>query len=282
VTRDNGRFFDLMPSPHSSWLLPPLADCSLVRREFQSPAGSVRFEGEAIELREFNVSALADVWHGLFTGASTGASALGQATASSPVRLTGMPFVVHDYGDAALLHREGSPVVRVHEAEVKSREQLAVTTTLPGDDSTVTVADDATVAEVASRVARLSGLSDERLAELFKVERETFCRWRTGVLTNPRMGNRRRLGLLLALLEDLHTRRVNIKDWLLNSVTDRGLTPYDLISRGRIDEAAFLAASVGEQPIERDQVVAARTEPEPLTFGDDDVWEFDESDDDEP
>lgn len=152
----------------------------------------------------------------------------------------------------------------------------------PAAVSTGPLASDASVAQIASRVAQLSGLSDERLAELFKVERETFCRWRTGVLTNPRAASRRRLGLLLILLEDLNMRRVNIKDWLLNPVAGRTLTPYDLVSKGRIDEVAFLAASVGEQPTERDVAMTARTAVDSLTFGDDNVWEFSESDEDEP
>ncbi|MFX4427843.1 hypothetical protein ABTA68_19650, partial [Acinetobacter baumannii] len=86
----------------------------------------------------------------------------------------------------------------------------------------------------------------------FKIERETFCRWRSGALANPRVGNRRRLGLLLALLEEMAGREVNIKDWLLNFTTPEGLTPYQLLDRGRIDEVAYLASSVGEPGVERD------------------------------
>ena len=56
---------------------------------------------------------------------------------------------------------------------------------------------DAPVEEIALPIHQLTGLSDEELAQLFKVTRETFNRWRTGVLTNPTPGSRRRLGLLL-------------------------------------------------------------------------------------
>ena len=54
VTRENGRYFDLMPSTLSSYLLPPLADCSLVRREASSAAGSLRFFGNSVELEEIS------------------------------------------------------------------------------------------------------------------------------------------------------------------------------------------------------------------------------------
>lgn len=141
-----------------------------------------------------------------------------------------------------------------------------------------TGATDASVAAIASRIYELSGLGDERLAALFKVKRETFNRWRTGVLTNPRVGNRRRLALLLRLLEDLAAREVLTKDWLLNTAADEEQTPYDLLHRGRIDAVAYLATAIGAPtPIAR----AVESEERDLVFGNDDVWEVDYPDEDE-
>jgi hypothetical protein len=76
------------------------------------------------------------------------------------------------------------------------------------------------------------------------VARETFQRWRTGELTNPNVGNRRRLGLLLRLLEDLEGREVRVDQWLRNVSAIDGLTPYELLERGRLDDVEHLAAQV--------------------------------------
>lgn len=105
---------------------------------------------------------------------------------------------------------------------------------------------DATVDAIASRITELSGLSDGELARVFsgQVRRETYQRWRTGELTNPTPGNRRRLGLLLRLFEDLAHRRVRIADWLRNCSTIEGRSPYDLLELGRIDDVEYLAAQV--------------------------------------
>jgi hypothetical protein len=103
---------------------------------------------------------------------------------------------------------------------------------------------DASVAEIASRIAAISGLTDGELARVFRVARETFQRWRTGELTKPNVGNRRRLGLLLRLLDDLVDREVRVDQWLRNvSAIDR-LTPYELLERGRLDDVEYLAAQV--------------------------------------
>jgi hypothetical protein len=103
---------------------------------------------------------------------------------------------------------------------------------------------DATVAEIATRIAELSGLSDRELAGLFRVARETFQRWRTGELTNPTRGNRRRLGLLLRLVEDLDRRGVEVRHWLRNVSTIDAMTPYDLLERGRLDDVEYLASQM--------------------------------------
>jgi hypothetical protein len=300
VTRENGRYVDLMPSPSSSYLLPTLADCSLVRREAPTPIGSLRFYGGVIEVEETaegwdfgrlgaqvsteNLSSvvvgsigvwMASLLHGFgglsssFTRAVTSPEAI-QATLMPPesVGLALVPPVVMPQLFTA-------PSATAAPPEPLATPKLDTSPTATENS----LPEDAPVADVASRIAALSGLNDELLAELFKVERETFCRWRTGALANPRVGNRRRLGLLLMLLDDLAERQVTAKDWLLNHVTPQGLTPYQLLERGQIDEVAFLAASLGESPLDRDARVADRAEPEPLVFGDDDAWDLEPPDD---
>ena len=101
---------------------------------------------------------------------------------------------------------------------------------------------DASVAEIATRIGGISNLSDGDLAQLFGVARETFQRWRTGELVKPTRANRRRLGLLLRLLEDLDRREVQVSEWLRNVTEIDDLTPYELLKRGRLDDAEHLAA----------------------------------------
>ena len=140
----------------------------------------------------------------------------------------------------------------------------------------------ASIEEIASRIYQLSDLSDEELARVFQVTRETFNRWRSGALTNPTVGSRRRAGLLLRLFEDLDTRRVTLKDWLLNTPTIDDLTPYELLVAGRLDEVAYLAAGLVEPGVS-DAKSDERLEEE-LVFGEDDRWEvveLEDADDDE-
>lgn len=130
---------------------------------------------------------------------------------------------------------------------------------------------DASIEAIASRTRELTGLSDAKLAELFKVRRETFNRWRLGAMTNPTEGMRRRVGTVLRLLEELYARGVSINDWLQNPSTVDGATPYDLLRRGRIDEVSYLAAAVGEQGAAR---APDTMHEEPLVFEDDgEGWE---------
>ena len=286
VTRENGRYFDLMPSTLSSYLLSTLADFSLIRREARSPVSSLRFTGAVVELEEIGGGGELGGLRSLFWPTGIGLGSFG-----SPTWISGESLGW--FGVRGSIGRVGAgmgtaPAFTVTSPDVEAatdllaRRQLTLLG-LEASEAAATenaLAPDARIAEVASRITTLSKLSDELLAELFKVERETFCRWRTGALKNPRVGNRRRLALLLALLEELHGRRVVIKDWLLNSVATDDLTPYELLKRGRIDEVAYLAATVGEPPVERDARVSGGGESEPLEFGDDDVWEF-EPDDDE-
>jgi hypothetical protein len=107
-----------------------------------------------------------------------------------------------------------------------------------------TIGADASVAEIATRIAEITGLSDGELARVFKVARETFQRWRTGELTNPNVGNRRRLGLLLRLLDDLEGRDVRVDQWLRNVSAIDSLSPYELLERGRLDDVEHLAAQI--------------------------------------
>jgi hypothetical protein len=287
VTRDNGRYFDLMPSRFSSYLLPTLADCSLVRREARSAAGSLRFTGNAVELHEIADVVRLDDWRALFAGVGitiAGLGAAGSFTGDALSRLGALGSlgraVVHITAPPTTsMPPKALPIRRLFPSEQPTLATAQAINLAPTVDAPL--AADASVAEIASRITTLSDLSDDLLAELFKVERETFCRWRTGILTNPRVGNRQRLGLLLGLLQDLAGRQVNIKDWLLNFVTSQGLTPYQLLERGQIDEVAFLAASIGEPPVEPDAQVSSGEDPEPLMFGDDDVWELEPLGDDE-
>ncbi len=284
VTRDNGRYFDLMPSRFSSYLLPTLADCSLVRREARSAAGSLRFTGNAVELHEIADVVRLDDWRALFAGVGitiAGLGAAGSFTGDALSRLgsLGRAVVQITAPPTTFMPPKAHAIRRLFPSEQPTLPTAQAISLAPTVDAPL--AADASVAEIASRITTLSDLSDDLLAELFKVERETFCRWRTGILTNPRVGNRQRLGLLLELLQDLAGRQVNIKDWLLNFVTSQGLTPYQLLERGQIDEVAFLAASIGEPPVEPDARVSSGEDPEPLMFGDDDVWELEPLGDDE-
>jgi hypothetical protein len=137
-------------------------------------------------------------------------------------------------------------------------------------EATTLLPADASMQAIASRVRELSGLSDARLADLFKVTRETFNRWRSGSLANPTESARRRVGMVLHLLEELAAHGVNINDWLQNPNASDGITPYDLLLRGRIDKAAYLAAALDEVPLP----TRADLDEQALVFDDDDEgWE---------
>lgn len=285
VTRGDGRYVDLMPSPVSSYLLPPLAGCSLVRREARSGAGAIRFTGgDVVEL--FDEIDDASVLEALLSGMHVrvaGAGPLGSFAIDALASFLAAGRLSH-----TALHMPTASARTVTSPDIATMapavaELPAAVNADPVDDPVVEpLAPDAPVSDVATRIAALSGLSDDRLAELFKVERETFCRWRTGALTNPRIGNRRRLGLLLSLLEELARRHINIKDWLLNVAIVDELTAYELLERGRISDVASAAASLGEtQAVERDPRLVTGAEEEPLQFGDDDVWEIEPIEDDE-
>lgn len=109
---------------------------------------------------------------------------------------------------------------------------------------------DAVVSQIASRITELTKLSDGDLACLFprQVQRETFQRWRTGRLENPTPANRRRMGILVNLFEDLSERGVNVREWVRNNSEFDGLSPYELLVQGRLDEVETLAARAAPQP----------------------------------
>jgi transcriptional regulator with XRE-family HTH domain len=157
--------------------------------------------------------------------------------------------------EEALVVDERAPLLVVDEAH-----RTAVDHLLPID---------ASIQATASRIYELSGLSDAKLADLFKVARETFNRWRLGAMTNPTAATRRRVGMVLRLLEDLDRRGVLISNWLQNPSAGDGVTPYDLLVKGRIDEAAYLALVAGSYaaPPARGKM------EEPLVFEDDDGWQ---------
>lgn len=279
VLRDNGRFLDLLPSALSSYLLPGLADFSAVRREARSKDFGFTLLGGVVQLEETAEPEQIIRMRELFASVGAALTSIG-AVGSFSLQALGQVELVLGPGRAGVVIDVPAPLpVPGTESPTLADEMGGAVTIVDEPSALEPLARDASVAEIASRIAALSGLSDEMLAELFKIERETFCRWRSGALANPRVGNRRRLGLLLALLEEMAGRGVNIKDWLLNFTTPEGLTPYQLLDRGRIDEVAYLASSLGEPEVERDARVSLGQEREPLRFGDDDVWELQPLDD---
>src|SRR2546423_1184857 len=69
-----------MPSALSSYLLPMLADFSLVRRETYSPAGAVRFTGDAVEVEEIGAGVDLSGLRALFAEAGAGLGSIGALT----------------------------------------------------------------------------------------------------------------------------------------------------------------------------------------------------------
>jgi hypothetical protein len=283
VTRDNGRHVDLMPSPSSSYLLPELANSSLVRRESRSGPGAIRFStGNVVELFDEidDVHVLEDLLSGMNLRI-VGAGAIGGFVVDALAGLLTGGTISNVMVRMPMTSARTVPRSNVA-APPPAVERLPAATavdTVVDDPSTEPLAPDAPVSAIATRIAQLSGLSDDQLAELFKIHRETYCRWRTGALPNPRVSNRRRLGLLLSLLQELADNKVNIKDWILGAVIVDGLTPYELLDRGRIDDVAYAAAALGEsRVVARIPRLVGHAQEEPLEFGDDDVWEIEPDD----
>jgi hypothetical protein len=243
--------------------------------------GLLRFTGEAVELEEVGDAGRFGDWQELVP--ALGAGLVAGMVAGIAVDLFGRirsrrePATTSSPTAVAIASSTPATAAATSTAVVDVPSAMEFTTVSIPES----VPADAPVSDVASRIAALSAMSDELLADLFKVERETFCRWRTGALPNPRVGNRRRLGRLLRLLEDLSARDINIKDWLLNSITPYGATPYQLLARGRIDDVAFLATAIGEEEVQRDSRLSVAEEPESLQFGDDDSWDYESPEHDE-
>jgi hypothetical protein len=294
VTRNDGKCLDVVASPSSSYLLPDLSEFSLVKGEaYPAGFGRLMLCGGAVRVDRLSDQDEAAHLKKLLSAASGALQAVQQSfpysTYLSSARVGLGPAI--GFSSKSLSDRSvwtahativPSPITqRIADDVVVEEIPDTAVETLEETPSLQPLRPDAPVADIASRVASLTGLGDEMLGHLFKVERETFCRWRTGVLTNPRIGNRRRLGLLLSLVEDLAGREVNIKDWLLNHATVDGLTPYQLLEKGRIDDVAYLASSIGEPVTVRDRRVSTDQESEPLVFGDDDVWETQVLDDEQ-
>ncbi|HTU86782.1 MAG TPA: hypothetical protein VMF57_14480 [Solirubrobacteraceae bacterium] len=147
----------------------------------------------------------------------------------------GIPFVVGGRGFAEELMEPVAPP-----PAARAEAIAGVRSDVP--DSSRELPADATVAQIAQRLALLSRLSDAELARLFRVARETFQRWRTGELQNPTPRNRRRLGLLLRVLDDVDRRGVRVDQWLRNLGAGSRCTPYQLLEQGRIDDVEQLAA----------------------------------------
>jgi len=252
LVRD-GTSIRLIPSASSPYLLPDLQgwDFSLLKRgTMRSHRPSLAFHSGLLRLDGIGHQADLERWASWLS--QPGAVVMFPVTERAP------------HSGEALVAPITTPSLADHGAPEAARDVPAVEL-------------DLSTATLASRIYELSGLDDEQLAALFKVQRETFNRWRAGVLTNPRAASRRRLALLLRLFEDLAARSVPVKDWLLNTIDDESRTPYDLLRRGRIDAVAYLAATIGTAAPPRRQ--RARDEDE-LVFGEDDVWELADHDDD--
>jgi hypothetical protein len=110
----------------------------------------------------------------------------------------------------------------------------------------VSVADQTleTVADVATSIKQVSGLSDSQIAGIFPapVARETFLRWRHGSAERPTEANLRRLGLLKRLFDDLAERVTQPRTWLLALGESSGATPYELLRAGRLADVENMVA----------------------------------------
>jgi type II secretory pathway pseudopilin PulG len=131
---------------------------------------------------------------------------------------------------------------------------LAETEDVPAPTETQALPDDASVADVTTRLAELTGLHDRELGELFpgQVSREHVQRWRTGKRDNPTAANRRRMWFLVRLFEGLVRGGVTVREWIRNPTTIDERTPYDLLRVGRFDEVEHLVAQMlpAPEPVE--------------------------------
>lgn len=93
-------------------------------------------------------------------------------------------------------------------------------------------------AVVASEVRDLSGLSAEKLGDIFPIERESYQRWISGKNT-PSEGNLERLLALRHYFRAVADRVDSPKAWLLSPLVEGVMSssPYDLLRSGNFSSA---------------------------------------------
>lgn len=97
-------------------------------------------------------------------------------------------------------------------------------------------------AQLVEDIRALTGLSWPRIAQLIGVERQTIYRWRRGEPADEQRLQRAKevLGVLNDAREEHGTGR-ELRAWLNRVAPLQALSPYQLLSQGRYDEARFLA-----------------------------------------
>lgn len=93
-------------------------------------------------------------------------------------------------------------------------------------------------AAVASEVRDLSGLSAEKLGDIFPIERESYQRWISGKNT-PSEANLERLLALRHYFRAVADRVESPKAWLLSPLVEGAMSgsPYDLLRAGNLSSA---------------------------------------------
>ena len=274
VSRNAGRCLDVVSSPSSTYLLPDLADFSLLNRETRSDQSlHLLIEDEGVLIQSSTSADAAGTWQGwLGNLAGLRGISLGFLHASEP-QIFSWPASPEHVIEKVLLQAVPPPT-----QVTRSAVAVAPSMSVALSERTATTSPVTEVSRVAQRLSALSSLTDEQLSQIFKVERETFARWKSGALTNPRVGSRRRLGLMLRLFDELTAKHVVVKDWLLNQVTPEGRTPFEMLKRGSFDQVALLSAELPLPPTGEAPLGLAGNEP-PLDFLEDDVWELETDDD---
>jgi len=97
---------------------------------------------------------------------------------------------------------------------------------------------------------RRTGLTWEKLGELFGVDRRSVHFWASGRPMNA--GNRAKLGRILALVRRLSTDSQAVRAWLLSPDASARL-PFDLLRDGQHDELV-LPGSLPAKPFDRPKV----------------------------
>jgi transcriptional regulator with XRE-family HTH domain len=152
-----------------------------------------------------------------------------------------VPISVYALGLGAIKTRasrnyDADVVIRTDEGLVICQFKFSVPPTFPVAD-----AEEETPlpesALVAKEVRNLSGLSAERLGEIFPVERESYQRWISG-RTVPSPANLERLLALRHFLRELPNRVPEPKSWLLSPLGEgtASPTPHQLLKAGNLAE----------------------------------------------